>query len=317
MLILCPSCATSYDVEAASLEPNGRRVRCVRCRTIWHAETPRAEKLLAAADAIAPGREAVGDPLAAEAAFQMPLGHTGETASETGRTDHAVDEIVVDGEPAAWEGDASDTPGHSVDVEAPPLSPIVLDGDGRPTIEIDGDQPVEDNAEPVKDIESYAARRPRRGRRQLLRWPLSGLQSGVLALLIVDAIVVGWRNDIVRILPQTASFYGMTGLSVNVRGLDFEDIATATEQHDGPPTLVIDGNVVNDSRKIVEVPRLKFAVRNSAGDEIYSWTAAAPRTTLPPGEAVAFHSGLASPPPEGHDVVVRFVTRRDIVAGAR
>jgi predicted Zn finger-like uncharacterized protein len=36
MLIVCPSCATSYDVEPASLLPEPRPVRC---RTVWHAET--------------------------------------------------------------------------------------------------------------------------------------------------------------------------------------------------------------------------------------------------------------------------------------
>jgi len=40
MPIVCPSCATSYDVEPASLLPKGRPVRCLRCRTVWHAETP-------------------------------------------------------------------------------------------------------------------------------------------------------------------------------------------------------------------------------------------------------------------------------------
>jgi predicted Zn finger-like uncharacterized protein len=59
MLIVCPNCATSYDVDVAGLRPDGRRVRCVRCRTIWHAELPHDEKLIAAADALAPVRGAV------------------------------------------------------------------------------------------------------------------------------------------------------------------------------------------------------------------------------------------------------------------
>jgi hypothetical protein len=148
-----------------------------------------------------------------------------------------------------------------------------------------------------------------------LRWPLSTLQNGILALLIIDGILIGWRDTVVRVMPQTASFYSLLGLSVNLRGLAFDGIATNTEQHDGVPILVVEGNIVNDSGKIVEVPRLKFAVRNTANQEIYSWTAVPPRTTLPPGEAVAFRSRLASPPPEGQDVLVRFVTRRDIVGG--
>ena len=138
----------------------------------------------------------------------------------------------------------------------------------------------------------------------------------MLALLIVDAIIVGWRDDVVRIMPQTASFYSMLGLSVNLRGLAFDDVNTATEQQDGVPIIVVDGTIVNDSRKVADVPRLKFAVRNASGQEVYSWTAVSPRTSLPSGESVAFRSRLASPPPEAHDILVRFVTRHDIISGA-
>src|SRR5262245_40043410 len=35
MLIACPNCATSYQVEPSSLGNAGRSVRCVRCRHAW------------------------------------------------------------------------------------------------------------------------------------------------------------------------------------------------------------------------------------------------------------------------------------------
>ena len=76
MLIVCPNCATSYDVDVASLRPDGRRVRCVRCRTVWHAELPHAEKLIAAAEALAPVRravEAVAEVAAVEAGCDRSL----------------------------------------------------------------------------------------------------------------------------------------------------------------------------------------------------------------------------------------------------
>ncbi len=63
------------------------------------------------------------------------------------------------------------------------------------------------------------------------------------------------------------------------------------------------------------MPHLRFAVRNAARQEIYSWTAVPSRLTLPAGEAVAFHTRLASPPPDAHDVLVRFVNRYDILTG--
>jgi hypothetical protein len=63
------------------------------------------------------------------------------------------------------------------------------------------------------------------------------------------------------------------------------------------------------------VPRLRFAVRDEAGHEVYAWTALPNRGALGPGETLPFRSRLALPPPEAHDVLVRFFNRRDMVAG--
>lgn len=138
----------------------------------------------------------------------------------------------------------------------------------------------------------------------------------MLALFLANVIIIGWRSDIVAALPQTASFYGHIGLPVNLRGLAFDGVVTTIEQHEGVPILLVEGNVINTAHRIVDVPRLKFVVRNAARQEIYSWTAVPSRTMLPPGEAVLFRTRLASPPPDAHDLIVRFVTRRDLVAAA-
>jgi predicted Zn finger-like uncharacterized protein len=307
MLIVCPTCATSYDVELASLQPNGRQVRCVRCRAIWRAAPSHADKLLAAAEAIGPEPQVAQAPAGAFA--EEPALQSAEEPPADGGAWAAPDEL-----PAAAETEAgTDEPVAAV--EAPSIAPVDLD-EGQPPIDVEAT--AEQDAEPLEDIETYAARRQKRGfGRPSLHWPLSNLQSGILALLIVNAILVGWRDDVVRILPQTASFYSMLGLSVNLRGLALDSVTTTTEQHEGVPILVVEGNVVNNTRKIVDVPRLKFVVRNALNEEVYSWTAVPPRATLPPGEAVAFRSRLASPPIDGRDVLVRFVTRHDIIAGTR
>jgi len=306
MLIVCPSCATSYDVELASLLPSGRQVRCVRCRAVWRAQPSRADKLLAAAEAIAPVpelAEATAAPVTEE--FAAPAD---EMAAEAA---HAP----VSAPAAAWSEAESAGDAPSLAVDAPPTAPVDLD-QGQPAV-IDAEPHDEPAAEPIEDIETYAARHDKRRRRFALRWPLSNMQTGILALLIVDAILIGWRSDFVRVFPQTASFYATLGLPVNLRGVTFEDVATATEQHEGVPILVVQGNIVNRGRGIVDLSRLKFVVRNAANEEIYSWTAVPPRASLPPGEAVGFRSRLASPPPDGRDVLVRFVTRHDIISGNR
>ncbi len=333
MLIVCPSCATSYDVNSATLPAQGRQVRCVRCRTVWLAEPSRADKVLAAAAAIAPDYDdagEAGDALTQEA-VSRPSSEP-ETPTAAARFDQTADGSYQDAQTAVSpsapdDGELTATaaaeegqfawPNEADEVEAPPTVPVDFD-EAVPPVDVDADRSAERRSEPAEDIEAVAARRLRRSaQRPTSRWPLSALQTGILMLILVDAILVGWRGDIVRALPQTASFYATIGLPVNLRGLAFEDVVTTTEHHEGVPILVVEGNIVNDIHKIVDVPRLKFVVRNAARQEIYSWTAVPSRPLLPPGEAMGFRTRLASPPPDARDIILRFVTRRDLVAGTR
>jgi predicted Zn finger-like uncharacterized protein len=317
MLIVCPSCATSYDVNLASLSPNGRQVRCVRCRTIWHAEPSHADKLMHAAAALAPERDVPTD--GAEDAVDRAADELASARLEPFR--RATDEEASTAPATAFGRDGEPVEqierGYSDEVEAPPIVPIDLDEE-RPRAGRDRRVHVPEPKESggAQDIESVAARRLR-AKRGSLRWPLSHLQTGILALALLDTILVGWRSDVVRAFPQTASFYSLLGLSVNLRGLVFDNVATVTEQHEGVPILVVEGNVVNTTRKNEDVPRLKFILRNAAQHEIYSWTAVPVRASLPPGEGVGFRTRLASPPADARDVVVRFVNRRDLVAANR
>jgi predicted Zn finger-like uncharacterized protein len=334
MLIVCPNCATSYDVDVASLRPDGRQVRCVRCRAVWQAEIPHKQKLLAAAEALAPAlapglapapdpADAAGDAAATAAQAPPPStevdpdGSAGPGSAEapqetSGPT--ATDALAQGGaEAARAEGPdvAEDTP---VEAESPPTVPIESEYD-LPPVDIEA-EPAEAQDEALEDVESAAARHfSRPSLRVRWRWPLSRLQSAMLALIVLDAIVVSWRGDFVRALPQTASFYAWLGLPVNVRGLDFDGLITTTEQHDGVPILVVSGKIINVKGKTETVPHLRFSVRNAAHQEIYSWSAVPPRSVLASGEAVVFQTRLASPPPDSHDVLVRFVNRYDILVG--
>ena len=47
MLIVCPNCATSYQVEPSSLGATGRSVRCVRCKKVWFASNTEAMAAIA------------------------------------------------------------------------------------------------------------------------------------------------------------------------------------------------------------------------------------------------------------------------------
>jgi hypothetical protein len=240
-------------------------------------------------------------------------------AAPTDPGEEAEDSLVVEEPAEALPADPADDKAggpaaESSEMESPSIVPGDSDADHAPA-----DLDSQARSEPIKDVESFAARRLslRLKRQHWLRWPLTQLQTVIMALIVIDAVVVGWRADFVRLMPQTASFYAAIGMPVNLRGLNFDGLKVSTEQHEGVPILVLEGAVVNDTRKWADVPHLRFAVRNAARQEIYSWNATPPRATLPPGEAATFRTRLASPPPDARDVLVRFLNRRDMMNGNR
>jgi hypothetical protein len=167
-----------------------------------------------------------------------------------------------------------------------------------------------------EDIETVAARRAKeqaRNRRFGLRLP--GLRTVLLALTLLDAGLIGWRADIVRAAPQTASLYAAIGLGVNLRGLVLADVTTEMKTNEGVQVLLVRGQILSTAKRMVDVPRLRFAVRNESGNEIYTWTVLPDRSLLAPGDTLPFQSRLASPPPETRDVLVRFFNRHDLGVG--
>ena len=65
MLIVCPSCASEYTIDPATLGADGRTVRCALCRSMWFVAAERPD---AAADATVPA----GAVLLGAAASRQP-----------------------------------------------------------------------------------------------------------------------------------------------------------------------------------------------------------------------------------------------------
>jgi hypothetical protein len=138
----------------------------------------------------------------------------------------------------------------------------------------------------------------------------------IAAMAALALALIIWRNDVVRLLPQTAAFFQHIGLAVNLRGLAFEDVKVSTETVNGSKVYVIEGAIAPTSRKAVEIPRLRFVVQDARGADIYAWNSVVDQAVIQPGERVAFKSRLASPPADAHSVVIRFFHRRDLASGS-
>jgi len=275
MQIVCPTCATAYEVDPASLGDEGRTVRCGQCGELWFAARRQPEPAVAA---VAPSMW--DEP--PEAGPSEP-----EHPAAGDRLDRSEIEFAAPGDIATV-------------AEAPPTVP-----DGEEAQPADADDGIPD----------YVEARRRRVRRHAAKARSSVPMPWVAAVLagIVLALVYE-RAPIVRAMPQMASLYSAIGLSVNLRGLVFEDVKTLADQQDGVPVLVMEGAIRNVTKEPVEVPRLRFALRNDAGVEIYTWTAQPERTVLAPGEREKFRTRLASPPAGSKTAHVRFFQRRDLAA---
>jgi predicted Zn finger-like uncharacterized protein len=281
MHIVCPHCTTSYAINLASLGESGRTVRCARCKETW----------------VARPEDAV-EPAMAEASRAA---REREIASEWNTADEEADTPVVDSPSIA--GDWTDGDARSEQGKADWIA-LVRDG------------ATDDETEPRGSwFGSFLkARQPERTRRAGRSFGSLTTACAAMAALIVSLIV--WRADVVRLLPQTANFYKMVGLNVNLRGLAFKEIKVTTETVEGKPVLVIEGMIVGETKKTVELPRLRFSVRDAQGAEIYAWNTVLDQTTLKPGDRATFKSRLASPPAEGKSIDIRFFNKRDVTGGS-
>jgi predicted Zn finger-like uncharacterized protein len=294
MHIICPHCTTSYAINPATLGAAGRTVRCSRCKETWLARPEDAIEMANAMPATMANPAQPAAPAANDAAADWEaLAH-----EEGGQDAPVVDSPSIS---AGWpaEGEGSQPSG---DTDWPSAAR----------------QEAEDHAEvPVTTHGQRLARLFRLPSPPRIPFmPSVGLPTACAAMGALILALMIWRADVVRLLPQTAVFYKMVGLEVNLRGLAFKDIKVSNETVDGKPVLVIEGTIVGESKAAVELPRLRFSVRDAQGAEIYAWNAVLEQPVLKPGERAYFKSRLASPPPEGRNIDVRFFNKRDLAGHA-
>jgi predicted Zn finger-like uncharacterized protein len=300
MLIACPNCATSYNIEPASLGAAGRTVRCARCKTTWFAsglETA-PEATASANDALANGGAHASVGIIRPDA-PLPGTDTNEVPAERA----GVDADAQDESPAA--------------VEAPHPEPVAIADAPSVVPTIESTAPHSAANLESDEADNFVARRKRLQARRVKARRSSHWTALILVLFAFNVALIGARSEVVRFFPQTASLFSAIGLPVNLRNLKFENMRISKETQEGLSALVIEGSIVSIASKPTEVPRLRFAARDAAGQEVYTWSSMPSRSTIGPGEKLDFRSRLVSPPESATDVVVRFFGPQDALAGAK
>ena len=96
MLLACPNCATTYEVNAAVVGDGGRSLRCVRCQVVWYAT--RAQALVVAAqpaDAVGPAQ---ASPPAADSVPAASTPENGASDPPAASAEHAAPNQAIPAE---------------------------------------------------------------------------------------------------------------------------------------------------------------------------------------------------------------------------
>ncbi len=302
MLIVCPSCASSYVLDDARIGPAGRRVRCASCRETFFVAPPGEDAASFPSDPD-PNLTAAGEPAAftdadgasADSLWNDALAEHGSEPDPAERTDQAEEPAPLPDEIEAEWKDAHDPvtgsdPGRELDIPAETIAPP-----GKAVA-------------PDKKAARAAGRSKNTGR---LRWQPPVAAMLALGILVAGGGLVFGRSQIVRVLPETAALYAAAGLPVNLRGLAFHDVRSELVREGEARLLVVEGEIANINSMPLQVPAIGIGVMGEGSVALYRWTADPEQATLAPGERTRFKARLVSPPQEGRQVLVRFIDAGD------
>ncbi len=256
MIIVCPSCASRYELDGAKLGPDGRKVRCASCQTLWH---------------VAPEPELPEVPSAEETQALLNAELEQAAAIEAQVSALAAEQVA---EPVA--------------------EPVVR---------------------PKKGAGAASRKKPRKGKA-----PRPDAVSVSIALALAGLASLGllfWQRErAVRIAPQLASAFERLGFPVNVHGLQLSSVESGLIEDVAGRFLIVEGDVTNITKGSTSVPPIEVAVKDAAGQTLYSWRTDPPRSELEPSELMRFRARLASPPAAGQTVQVRFAGAGPVAAAS-
>ena len=281
MIISCPQCATSFRADGSKIAPARTKVRCAKYGHIWMQKPEAAAPVAPAVQK--PAAKPAPKPAAAPAPEPVTAAAAPLPEPIPVRVPREEPPIVAPPEPE---------PPSEPEIE--PETPAQ-----RRTRELLEARALK--AAQRRDVESTQKPRRKGGFFSFVGW--------VLFMSIVGGIAYGavaYRAKVVAFWPKAATLYKMAGMPVNATGLDLRNISYERQFSDGVPMLELHGEILNTGKIERTVPKLRAALLDAAGKELYFWTFPSAASRLGPGEVSAFTSQLPSPPVESQQLVVTF-----------
>ncbi|WP_342360286.1 MJ0042-type zinc finger domain-containing protein [Terrarubrum flagellatum] len=310
MLILCPSCASSYNISEAKLG-KGRTVRCKKCQACWYAAPPAEPDAFDAA--VAPISD-LADSLADVAPAPIvdrALAQTGEAIAEALDPAEAALQSPLARADAEMSGDAAarEIDGEAVSGAAPDVKPpeAVSRPVGPPSLAARLVSPLVrlplSFRRKTPAAKAPAGGAPASSRRSLA---MAALPYAAFGLSCAGVVALAAQGPISAASPAAGKLYAALGLGAGSSPLAIVNLISEISPGDGGDVLVVQGELVSRAMRTLPLPTLKVVVRDEHGVELYAWPAQSLKLALEPGERTVFRARLASPPPNGRSVQVKF-----------
>ena len=302
MIISCPACGTRYAVPETAIGPEGRTVRCAKCKHSWFQE-PQLDS--------EPTKSTVAPSPAAPSPPPSPEPAANSEASASPSIDHWRSEDIAESAstpvpPATPEEQAEPPIGEDLppsqnsfarsDPVANPMSEPLAD----PLANAGEDESYYDSADEAFDDEDYSEQpssfdyRPpfTRRRNSLKMWTIAAVIFAALATGTVFAVNYYGLPDWVPIQRPTFGI-GKTDLE-----LDFP----ASEQRKevletGEEIFQVRGTINNIGQESVTVPSLLIVFRDAREKNVYSWVVVPSKRELAPGESLNVTEAITDIPP--------------------
>lgn len=146
-----------------------------------------------------------------------------------------------------------------------------------------------------------AEARPGGGPNGLVGWLIA-----VLVVLLAAGAVIA-RNEIVAAFPASAGVYQTLGLPVTMKlDLQFENVTSERISERGLSILVVQGEVVNRSDQVRDVPPVRIALLDDGGRQLQYELFDVEDARLAPAERTRFTARVVNPTEQARNFSITF-----------